>query len=201
MRHIILLMTLCFFTVAYGAETDSIDQQWVENHYTKREVMIPMRDGVKLFTAIYEPKDNSKRHPILMNRQCYGCAPYGTDRFNNFASIGYREYVRNGYIIVYQDVRGKNKSEGVFEDLRPYIPNKKNKNQVDEASDTYDTAEWLIHNTNSNNKIGVHGISYPGFYATMAALSLHPAIKAVTPQAPVTDWISVTTTTTTVRCA
>ena len=120
-------MTLCFFTVAYGAETDSIDQQWVENHYTKREVMIPMRDGVKLFTAIYEPKDNSKRHPILMNRQCYGCAPYGTDRFNNFASIGYREYVRNGYIIVYQDVRGKNKSEGVFEDLRPYIPNKKNR--------------------------------------------------------------------------
>ncbi len=188
MRHITLLLALCFFTAIYAAEPDSIDQQWVEDHYTKREVMIPMRDGVKLFTAIYEPKDNSKPHPILMNRQCYGCAPYGPGQFNRFANIGYREYIRNGYIIVYQDVRGKNKSEGTFEDLRPYIPNKKGKTQVDEASDTYDTAEWLIHNTHSNNKIGVHGISYPGFYATMAALSLHPAIKAVTPQAPVTDW-------------
>lgn len=188
MRHIILLITLCIATTTWGAEKDSIDQAWIERNYTKREVMIPMRDGVRLFTAIYEPRDNSCRHPILMNRQCYGCAPYGKDVFNRFSPIGYYEYIRNGYIIVYQDVRGKNKSEGTFEDLRPYIPNKKNKQQTDEASDTYDTAEWLIHNTHSNRRIGVHGISYPGFYSTMAALSLHPAIKAVTPQAPVTDW-------------
>lgn len=192
MRNIILLFTLVA-TLGMKAQgqnetrRDTINQRWIEQHYTKREVMIPMRDGIRLFTAIYEPRDNSSRHPILMNRQCYGCAPYGEDRFQHFSPVGYYEYLRNGYIIVYQDVRGKNMSEGVFEDIRPYIPNKKGK-QTDEASDTYDTAEWLIRNTHSNQCIGVHGISYPGFYSTMAALSLHPAIKAVTPQAPVTDW-------------
>lgn len=186
MKITTLLISLCFAILSSAAEQDSISQEWIETHYTKREVMIPMRDGIRLYTAIYEPKDNSKKHPILMNRQCYGCAPYGK-QFNRFGKTGYYEYIRNGYIIVYQDVRGKNMSEGEFEDIRPYIPNKKGK-QTDEASDAYDTAEWLIHNTHSNECIGVHGISYPGFYATMAALSLHPAIKAVTPQAPVTDW-------------
>ena len=192
MTRILLLISLCFASFAnaqqsFVQEPDSINQQWIERNYTKREVMIPMRDGVRLFTVVYEPRDRSVRHPILMSRDCYGCAPYGEDRFMRFSRIGYYEYLRSGYIIVFQDVRGKNMSEGRFEDIRPYIPNKKGK-QTDEASDAYDTAEWLIRNTHSNECIGVHGISYPGFYATMSALALHPAIKAVSPQAPVTDW-------------
>lgn len=192
MTRILLLISLCFASFAnaqqsFVQEPDSINQQWIERNYTKREVMIPMRDGVRLFTVIYEPRDRSARHPILMSRDCYGCAPYGEGRFKHFSSVGYYEYLRSGYIIVFQDVRGKNMSEGRFEDIRPYIPNKKGK-QTDEASDAYDTAEWLIRNTHSNECIGVHGISYPGFYATMSALALHPAIKAVSPQAPVTDW-------------
>lgn len=192
MRHLTLLLLLAV-SLGVNAQpqwtgtSDTINQQWIEQHYTKREVMIPMRDGIRLFTAIYEPRDNSQPHPILMSRDCYGCAPYGEDRFKRFSSVGYYEYIRSGCIIVFQDVRGKNMSEGEFEDIRPYIPNKRGR-QTDEASDTYDTAEWLIHHTHTNNNIGVHGISYPGFYSTMAALSLHPAIKAVSPQAPVTDW-------------
>jgi len=175
--------------------------------YQKREAMIQMRDGVHLYTAIYEPFDsvpNTSGHPILMTRTCYSCAPYGLDGVhvkNRLKGPGDSLYMAQGYIFVYQDVRGKNKSEGVFEEVRPFIEGKptpkfrkdgsvivKKKYQTDEASDTYETCEWLIHNTNSNGRIGVMGISYPGFYATMAALSGHPAIKAVSPQAPVTDW-------------
>lgn len=180
---------------------DSITKEWVKSHYIKREVMITMRDGVKLFTSIYEPKDKSVKHPIIMNRTCYSVAPYGTDKFEGLERPAWREFTRNGYIFVFQDVRGKNMSEGVFEDIRPFVEGKKrpkynkkgevigNANApIDEASDTYDTAEWLVRNTNSNGNIGVFGISYPGFYSTMAAISGHPAIKAVSPQAPVTDW-------------
>lgn len=180
---------------------DSITKEWVRNHYAKREVMITMRDGVKLFTSIYEPKDKSVKHPTIMNRTCYSVAPYGEDKFEGLERPAWREFTRNNYIFVFQDVRGKNCSEGTFEDIRPFVEGKKrprynrkgevvvNANTpIDEASDTYDTAEWLIHNTCSNGNIGIFGISYPGFYSTMGALSGHPAIKAVSPQAPVTDW-------------
>lgn len=186
MRLLFVVLSLSLCLTASAAEQDSINHEWILKHYTKREVMVPMRDGIRLFTTLYEPRDNSRPHPILLQRTCYGVAPYG-ERFQRFTPEGYNEYLRSAYIIVYQDVRGKNMSEGTFEDIRPYIPNKRGR-QIDEASDTYDTAEWLIHNTHSNGAIGVHGISYPGFYSTMAALSQHPAIKAVSPQAPVTDW-------------
>ena len=165
----------------------------MQENYTKREVLITMRDGVRLFTAIYEPKDNSVKHPIMMERTCYTCSPYGEDRFKSFLS--YEPYVDAGYIFVFQDVRGRNMSEGEFEEIRPFIEGKKlskkqskNVGQTDEASDTYDTVEWLINNTCNNGCVGIKGISYPGFYATMGALAGHPAIKAVSPQAPVTDW-------------
>ena len=187
-------------TFAQQADNDTITREWVRNHYDKREVKIMMRDGVKLHTVIYEPKDRSVKHPILMERTCYSSAPYGEEYFW-LERFTFNEFVRHNYIIVFQDVRGKNMSEGEFEDIRPFVEGKKrpkyNKKgevvmprqvPIDEASDAYDTAEWLIHNTWSNGSIGVHGISYPGFYATMAALSGHPAIKAVSPQAPVTDW-------------
>jgi len=148
-----------------------------------------MRDGINLFTAFYIPKDSSVKHPILLNRTPYTCSPYGEDKFNpRIYETYWLNYLKEGYIIAIQDVRGKWMSEGEFVDVRPFNPNKKGK-EFDEASDTYDAIEWMINNLPGNNKrVGCFGISYPGFYATMAALSGHPALKAVSPQAPVTDW-------------
>lgn len=164
-------------------------REYIKEHYTKREVMIKMRDGVELFTAIYEPKNTTVKHPVLMQRTCYSVAPYGEDKYAGLHSSSYDPYVDNEYIFVFQDVRGKNMSDGEFEDIRAFNPNKTKKNkQTDEASDTYDTVEWIVKNTNNNGCVGQYGISYPGFYTTIASLSGHPALKAVSPQAPVTDW-------------
>jgi putative CocE/NonD family hydrolase len=160
---------------------------YIKNNYTKREVLIPMRDGVRLFTSIYEPKDASQKYPIMLDRTPYTVAPYGADKYKT--SLGPDElFAHEGYIFVYQDVRGRWMSEGEFEDVRPYIPNKKGK-QIDETSDTYDTVDWLIKNVaNNNGRVGVWGISYPGFYTSMAGIDSHPAVKAISPQAPVSDW-------------
>jgi uncharacterized protein len=161
-------------------------RQFVEENYSKLERMIPMRDGVKLFTSIYVPRLTGKKFPILMERTPYSCAPYGED---NFASrLGPNpELMRELYIFVYQDVRGRYKSEGKFEEMTPAIENKR-EGQTDESSDTYDTIEWLLHNiSNNSGLVGIYGISYPGFYATASLPNAHPAIKAVSPQAPVTD--------------
>ncbi len=149
--------------------------------------MIKMRDGKKLYTAIYEPKDNSEKHPTLMMRTPYSCSPYG-DGFDRGFYGSLNNYIENNYIIVFQDVRGRNKSEGEFVQIRPLLKEKKSNKDIDEATDTYDTIEWLIHNTHSNQRVGTWGISYDGFYATMSASCNHPALKAVSPQAPVTDW-------------
>jgi putative CocE/NonD family hydrolase len=158
-------------------------------HYTKKEVYIPMRDGVKLFTSIYLPNDNAEKHPMLMTRTPYSCAPYGDKEFRPYYNTYLNNYLQKDYIMIIQDVRGRWMSEGTFVDVRPFNPNKKTKQDIDEASDTYDTIDWLVKNlANNNGNIGVFGISYPGFYSTMAALSGHPALKAVSPQAPVTDW-------------
>lgn len=147
-----------------------------------------MRDGIKLFTSIYIPKDQSSKHPFLMTRTPYSSAPYGEGKFANYWD-GYRmDYAKENFILVRQDVRGRFMSEGTFVDVRPFNKNKKG-NETDEASDTYDTIDWLIKNIKNNNgKVGVYGTSYPGFYSTEAALSGHPALVAVSPQAPVTDW-------------
>lgn len=177
-----------FFTIfSFSQEMDSV---WIYTNYTKQEVQVIMRDGKKLFTCIYAPKNNSEKHPILMMRTPYSCAPYGKDVFSKRLYTTYwKEYLKENYIIVIQDVRGRYMSEGDFVDVRPFIENKKVKTDIDEASDTYDAVDWLIKNiSNNNGNVGVFGISYPGFYSTMAALSNHPAIKAVSPQAPVTDW-------------
>ncbi len=160
----------------------------IEERYVKNEYRIKMRDGVKLYTAVFSPKDTTEEHPILIWRTPYSCAPYGKNKFSRYAKI-YKHFTDENYIIVLQDVRGRFMSEGKFVDMRPYIPDKKDSTDVDEASDTYDTVEWLIHNIPHNNgKVGVWGISYPGFYAAMAAMSGHSAIKAVSPQAPISDW-------------
>ncbi len=172
-----------------NVEAQNKDSIWVRENYSKMERMLPMRDGVKLFTALYIPKDTSVQHPILFKRTPYSCFPYGEDNFNPGLYESYwLNYLKEGYIIAIEDVRGKYMSEGKFIDVRPFNPNKKGI-ETDEASDTYDAIEWMTNNIPSNNKrVGVFGISYPGFYSTMAALSNHPALKAVSPQAPVTDW-------------
>jgi putative CocE/NonD family hydrolase len=189
MKKIILSFLLLFIFVVTKGQTINQDSLYIVTNYYKIERSIPMRDGIKLFTSIYIPKDDSKKYPIMMMRTPYSCAPYGENNFRNFWSRNTKEYLLQNYIIVTQDVRGCYMSEGVFEDIRPYIENKKTKKDVDEASDTYDAIEWMIKNIPSNNgKVGISGISYPGFYSTMAALSGHQALKAVSPQAPVTDW-------------
>ncbi|MCM1178566.1 MAG: CocE/NonD family hydrolase [Clostridium sp.] len=184
MKKIFFILLFQAISLALVAQ----DSQWLKENYSKREVFIPMRDGVELFTAIYEPvgTEISEEHPIIMTRTPYSCKPYG----DGYASAlsGYMKYfVQNGYIIVFQDVRGRYMSGGVYENIRPFNPNK-SADETDEASDTYDSVEWLIRNTSTNGNVGVTGVSYPGFYATMAALSGHPAIKAVSPQAPILDW-------------
>lgn len=175
------------FLLVSSCYAQTIDSAWIAAHYQKREVMIPMRDGVKLFTAIYEPKARGK-YPLLIIRTPYSVAPYGEQNISpRLYNTYFKQYLSSNYIMVFQDVRGKFMSEGEFEDVRPFNPAKKGK-EIDEASDTYDALEWLVKNTPNNGKAGVFGISYPGFYATMAALCRHPALKAVSPQAPVTDW-------------
>ncbi|MDX1753289.1 MAG: CocE/NonD family hydrolase [Salinimicrobium sediminis] len=159
----------------------------VEDHYNKREVEITMRDGIKLHTTIYSPKDTSKKYPILMTRTPYSARPYGEDQFRSLIGPN-RHLMEEGNIFVYQDVRGRWMSEGVYDNMRAYIPNKKKK-QVDEASDTYDTVDWLVKNVKNNNgRVGVWGISYPGYYSAYALIDAHPAIKAVSPQAPIGDF-------------
>ncbi|WP_271783279.1 CocE/NonD family hydrolase [Aquimarina algiphila] len=182
----ILLRSICFFyfITGFSQETASYD---VKSQYTKQEVDIVMRDGVKLHTTIYSPKDTSKKYPILMQRTPYSSRPYGEDKFRS--KIGPNEFLmKEGNIIVYQDVRGRWMSEGVYDNMRAYIPNKKGK-QFDEASDTYDTIDWLVKNVaNTNKKVGIWGISYPGFYATYSLLDAHPDLKAVSPQACIGDF-------------
>jgi len=182
---LILFLLIAGFLNAQYAQ----DSAWIKEHYYKIERSIPMRDGIKLFTSVYMPKDTTQKHPILLTRTPYSCAPYGETNFNpNLWNRHWRYYARENYIIVTQDVRGHWMSEGDYVDIRPFNPNKKG-TDTDEASDTYDAIDWMIKNLPNNNEhVGVFGISYPGFYSTMAALSGHPALKAVSPQAPVTDW-------------
>jgi putative CocE/NonD family hydrolase len=193
-RFFSLLVVLLF---AHASFSQNADSAWFVNNYTKLEQYIPMRDGIRLFTSIYIPKDQTTTHPFLMTRTPYSCAPYGPDKYRHLWGSYRMKYARENFILVKQDVRGRFMSEGVFEDVRPFNKNKEARlndkvgqgKEIDEASDTYDTIDWLVKNIKNNNgKVGVFGISYPGFYSTEAALSGHPALVAVSPQAPVTDW-------------
>ncbi len=158
-----------------------IGPKWLEENYRKVEEMIPMRDGTRLYTAIYLPKDN-ERHPVMMMRTPYGLNPYGKE-FHKYLRNVQGVYAEHKYIIVHQNVRGTYMSEGDMVQIRPV-----GEGRFDDATDTYDTAEWIINNLQTNGCIGVSGVSYNGFYATLAAVSKHPAIKAVSPQAPICDW-------------
>ena len=180
------LFCFCLFFASITSFTQT-NADLVKNLYTKKEVYITMRDGMRLFTSIYIPKDTTQQYPFLMERTPYSVAPYGEDNYAR--RLGPNPlFVSEKYIFVYQDVRGRHLSEGQFHEMTPAIDNKKNKTDVDESSDTYDTVDWLLKNIRHNNgKVGIWGISYPGFYATASLPNAHPAIKAVSPQAPVTD--------------
>ncbi|WP_072878417.1 CocE/NonD family hydrolase [Flagellimonas taeanensis] len=191
-KILILSIFLLVFTVSckktVKTEEQPVVDTYVADHYTKKEVDIEMRDGIKLHTTIYSPKDTSKEYPIIMQRTPYSSQPYGEGNFRT--KIGPNEHLmREGNIIVYQDVRGRWLSEGHYENMRAYIPNKTSNDQVDESSDTYDTIEWLVNNVENNNgNVGVWGISYPGYYATYATVDAHPALKAASPQACIGDF-------------
>ncbi len=156
-------------------------------HYTKYEHRIPMRDGVKLFTRVYVPKDASQTWPILLTRTPYAVKPYGSDNYSTPGGSFYT-FATNTFILVTQDVRGRYGSGGEYVHVRPFNPSKQGKD-TDESTDAYDTIDWLVKNApNNNGKVGVFGISYPGFYTSMAMIDSHPALKAASPQAPISDW-------------
>lgn len=154
-------------------------------HYKKREAMIPMRDGVCLYTAIYAPTDGLE-HPLVMQRTPYGVGNYGATEAEDLSARFFAPYSRAGYIIVMQDVRGRHASQGSFKHVRPVSTD----GRPDEVTDAYDTIEWLVRHTACNGRVGVMGTSYLGYYALMAALCAHPALKAVSPQAPIVDWVN-----------
>lgn len=179
---IFLLLLTGSSAIAQKLNPDSV---YYRENYTKHEYMIPMRDGVKLFTAVYVPKNETLKYPFLMMRTPYGCAPYGKDNYPASRLGPSMELVKDGYIFVRQDVRGRYMSEGTFTWT---APNKENPKEWDESADTYDTIDWLLKNVKPNNgKVGTYGGSYPGFYVTAGIIDAHPALKAAMPSAPMGD--------------
>ncbi|MDB5139213.1 MAG: CocE/NonD family hydrolase [Mucilaginibacter sp.] len=183
----ILLLSVFSIMLSANIAFTQPDDAYIKDNYSKYEYQIPMRDGKKLFTSVYVPKDQTKKYPFMMDRTCYSVAPYGADKYKT--SLGPSpSFLHDGYIFVYQDVRGRWMSEGIYEEMTPEKENHKTNNDVDEGTDTYDTIEWLLKNIpNNNGKVGVWGISYPGFYTTTSLLSRHPALVAASPQAPIAD--------------
>ena len=179
---------LCGLTLPVVAQEAVSPESTIRLRYQKSEHVIPMRDGSMLHTTIFSPKDSTRTYPILMKRTPYSCAPYGADTYP--ASLGPSDhFMKAGYIFVNQDVRGRFMSEGAFVQITPHIAMKKLPTDIDESSDTYDTIAWLLKNiANHNGRVGMYGISYPGFYASAGMVDAHPALQAVSPQAPVGDW-------------
>ena len=190
MRPLIMIVLCLTFFHSTFAQDPSVkaDSLYMIANYDKVEYQIPARDGVKLFTVVYLPKDKSKTYPILLNRTCYNASFYANWKTYSHPS---KYLVRDKYILAFQDVRGRYMSEGVFDNMTPNIPgnDRKNKIAIDESSDTYDAIDWMIKNIKGNNgKVGMFGISYPGFYTAAAIPDAHPALKASSPQAPISDF-------------
>jgi len=187
------ILTLAAFSgaslSAQGRSGNPAAAEAVKAKYRKLEVKIPMRDGVKLFTSIYIPRDTTQNAPFLMDRTPYGVGPYGADAYRtSLGPSSNPKFAESGFIFVYQDARGRNFSEGDFTEMTPHKDVKKSPKDVDESSDTYDTIDWLVKNVPHNNaKVGIWGGSYPGFYTTASCIDPHPALKACSPQAPMTD--------------
>ena len=185
-----ILVPFALIALAIGSGALAQEAVPVKERYTKHEYQIAMRDGVKLFTSVYVPKDASQKYPIMMQRTPYSVAPYGPDNYRG--SLGPSPmFMEEGFIFVYQDVRGRNMSEGEFAWMRAHKPKKSSPTEADETTDTWDTIEWLIKNIpNNNGRVGMWGISYPGHYAAQSLIDPHPALKAVSPQAPMDDnWL------------
>jgi putative CocE/NonD family hydrolase len=189
-KVVLAVVLFCLMTALTRAQTPAAQQtaDKVRASYTKYEYLVPMRDGVKLFTAIYLPKDRSQKYPFLITRTPYSVAPYGVDNYRT--SLGPSSSFENdGYIFVYQDARGRYLSEGDFLQVRPYVPDKRGSQDIDESTDTYDTIEWLLKNIpNHNGRAGMIGISQPGFHVAASIIDSHPALKCASPQAPTADY-------------
>jgi len=181
---------LFFLGILAPASAKAQGVEYIKSHYTKYEYRIPMRDGVRLFTSVYIPKDQTQRYPIMLSRTPYGVQPYGVDEYKSDLGPS-PPFGTEGYIVVYQDVRGRWMSEGEFVNMRPHRPHKTSTQEIDESTDTFDTIDWLLKRVpNHNGRVGMWGISYPGFYTAAGMIDAHPALKAASPQAPVTDWFT-----------
>jgi len=190
MRRNVCRLVVVFFAIVSSLSAQNRPEAPefdVKEHYTKYEYRIPMRDGVHLFTSVYVPKDVTRAYPFLIDRTPYSVGPYGVDQYRT--NLGPSpDFDKSGYIFVFQDVRGRYMSEGKFLEMRPHIENKKSNQDVDDASDLYDTIDWLLKNVpNNNGNAGIWGISYPGFFTSASIIDSHPALKAASPQAPMTD--------------
>ena len=184
---LVTVLSLASYRAPSAEPSADTNVVWLAEHYTKYEHRIPMRDGVRLFTRVYVPKDDSETWPLILTRTPYALKPYGTDNYTD-PNGSFRTLATNNFILVTQDVRGRYGSEGDYVHVRPFKPNKGPKD-TDENSDTFDTIDWLVKNVpNNNGSVGLFGISYPGFYTAMGMIDSHPALKAASPQAPISDW-------------
>ncbi len=186
MRTAILPFLVLLFVLPTQAQNP--DSLYLREHYELKEYHIAMRDGAELFTVVYTPQNDQEDYPILLNRTCYNASKYSDYQLAGYPS---NYLIADKYILVFQDVRGRYMSDGLFDNMTPNIPgnNPKNKTDIDESSDTYDTIEWLVKNIKGNNgRVGMYGISYPGFYTAAALPDAHPALKASSPQAPIADF-------------
>jgi putative CocE/NonD family hydrolase len=186
-RYFIIFGIFVFLASSFHFAQGRFD---IKEHYDKAEYMVPMRDGVRLYTQVYTPKDQSHKYPIMLFRTPYSVRYYGSEIRRR--SLGpNKQYAEEGFIFVYQDVRGKFKSEGEFVVMEPHITLKQDPQDTDESSDTYDTIEWILENIpNHNGRVGQWGISYPGWQTVMGMIDAHPAMKASSPQASPSDmWI------------
>lgn len=191
---VLLQLVLTLGLLAHGgrsalvAQESGVSESYLRLHYQKQEHLVPMRDGVQLFTAVYLPRDTTRKYPLLIKRTPYSVAPYGVEKYPG--SLGPSDhFAKAGYIFVNQDVRGRFMSEGEFQQVTPHQPEKRLATDVDESTDAFDTIEWLLKNVPGHNgRAGMYGISYPGFYASAGMIDAHPALLAVSPQAPVGDW-------------
>lgn len=187
LAFVAILLTISSTLVQGQEKSSETNAAWLVEHYTKYEHRIPMRDGVRLFTRVYVPKDGSEPWPILITRTPYALKPYGSDNYST-PSGSFYTLATNHFVMVTQDVRGRYGSEGQYVHVRPFNP-MKGPNDTDESSDAWDTIDWLVKNVpNNNGKVGMFGISYPGFYTSMGMIDTHPALKAASPQAPISDW-------------
>jgi putative CocE/NonD family hydrolase len=183
------LLAICILATSVPtAFAQDLPASYIKDNYTRKSYKIPVRDGVHLFTIVYSPKDASQKYPMIMTRTPYGIHPYEEDK-HRFTLGPNKHFVKEGYIFVYQDVRGRYMSEGVYANMRPQLQKKGGPKDIDESTDTYDSIDWLIKNVpNHNGKVGLFGISYPGFYTSAGIVNAHPALKAASPQAPIADW-------------